>query len=273
MRSFIRPVLCAALLGFIPLAQAQAHWECMGFAVACEGGSGSAREARNDRYSDERPARRYADRGYDRDYGDRDYAPKRHRAEARHQGPAAQRMAALEQPKAQPQKETKAVEAKPVQSKQVEAKQVETKAVKTTPIETKAAETQRPAAVAQRPAAQEPQKLALAEAPPAPVRLAEAHGKTQSGMASYYGTESGSQTSSGEHFNPSAMTAAHRSLPFGTRVLVTNKRNGRSVIVRINDRGPFVYGRIIDLSTAAADVIGMRGAGVASVTVEVLGRS
>ena len=69
------------------------------------------------------------------------------------------------------------------------------------------------------------------------------------------------------------MTAAHRTLPFGTKVLVTNKRNGRSVIVRINDRGPFVHGRIIDLSTAAADVIGMRGAGVASVSVEVLGRA
>jgi rare lipoprotein A (peptidoglycan hydrolase) len=268
MRSFIRPVLCAALLGFIPLAQAQAHWECMGFAVACEGGSGSARQARNDRYNDERPARRYAERGYDRDYGDRDYAPKRNRAEARHQEPAAQRTAALEEPKAQPKAETKAVE-----SKQVETKQVETKAVKTTSVETKAAETPRPAAEVQRPAAQEPQKLAAAEAPPVPVRLAETHGKTQSGMASYYGTESGSQTSSGEHFNPGAMTAAHRSLPFGTRVLVTNKRNGRSVIVRINDRGPFVYGRIIDLSVAAADAIGMRGAGVASVSVEVLGRS
>lgn len=257
MRSFIRPVLCAALLGFIPLAQAQAHWECMGFAVACEGGSGSAREARNDRYNDERPARRYAERGYGRDYGDRDYAPKRHRAEARHQEPAAQRTAALEQPKADTKAvESKAVETKPAESKQVESKQVETKAAET-----------------QRPVTKEPQKLAAAEAPLAPVRLAAAHGKTQSGMASYYGTESGSQTSSGEHFNPNAMTAAHRSLPFGTKVLVTNKRNGRSVIVRINDRGPFVYGRIIDLSTAAADVIGMRGAGVASVTVEVLGRS
>ena len=105
------------------------------------------------------------------------------------------------------------------------------------------------------------------------VKTLHGTGKTQAGMASYYGTESGSQTSSGEHFNPSAMTAAHRTLPFGTKVLVTNKRNGRTVIVRINDRGPFVYGRIIDLSTAAADVIGMRGAGVASVTVEVLGRS
>lgn len=111
-----------------------------------------------------------------------------------------------------------------------------------------------------------------AEAAPVqkPVRVA-ASGKTQSGMASYYGTESGSQTASGQRFNPSAMTAAHRTLPFGTRVRVTNKRNGRSVIVTINDRGPFIRGRIIDLSTGAAGVIGMRSSGVAPVTVEVLG--
>jgi len=95
---------------------------------------------------------------------------------------------------------------------------------------------------------------------------------TQSGMASYYGTESGSQTASGARFVPSAMTAAHRSLPFGTKVLVTNKSNGRSVIVTINDRGPFVGGRVIDLSTGAAGAIGMLGAGVAPVSLEVLGK-
>jgi rare lipoprotein A len=67
------------------------------------------------------------------------------------------------------------------------------------------------------------------------------------------------------------MTAAHRSLPFGTRVRVTNKRNGRSVVVTINDRGPFVRGRVIDLSTGAATVIGMISAGVAPVSLEVLG--
>lgn len=91
---------------------------------------------------------------------------------------------------------------------------------------------------------------------------------SQSGMASYYGFEAGSQTASGQRFNPSAMTAAHRTLPFGTKVRVTNKRNGKSVIVTINDRGPFIRGRIIDLSTAAAGVIGMRSSGVAPVTVE-----
>jgi rare lipoprotein A len=66
------------------------------------------------------------------------------------------------------------------------------------------------------------------------------------------------------------MTAAHRSLPFGTKVRVTNKRNGRSVVVTINDRGPFIRGRVIDLSRGAAQVIGMTGAGVAPVSLEVL---
>lgn len=87
----------------------------------------------------------------------------------------------------------------------------------------------------------------------------------QTGIASFYG--SGRMTASGEHFNPGALTAAHRSLPFGTHVRVTNLRNHRSVVVRINDRGPFVAGRIIDLSTAAAHVIGLGGTAPVSVTV------
>ncbi|BBD58664.1 rare lipoprotein A [Nostoc sp. HK-01] len=93
------------------------------------------------------------------------------------------------------------------------------------------------------------------------------------GMASFYGYDgSGSMTASGQRFNPEAMTAAHRSLPFGTKVRVTNTSNGRSVIVRINDRGPYIRGRVIDLSTAAARTIGMIGSGVAPVHIEVLGR-
>ncbi len=104
-------------------------------------------------------------------------------------------------------------------------------------------------------------------------RAAYAGGSSYSGMASYYGSESGSRTASGAHFNPGAMTAAHRTLPFGTKVRVTNRRNGRSVIVTINDRGPFVRGRVIDLSSGAAGVIGMRSSGVAPVSLEVLGRS
>lgn len=80
----------------------------------------------------------------------------------------------------------------------------------------------------------------------------------QAEIASYYGKElAGRPTASGERFNPSAMTAAHRTLRFGTRVRVTNSRNGRSVVVRINDRGPFVKGRSIDLSSGAARAIGM----------------
>lgn len=96
------------------------------------------------------------------------------------------------------------------------------------------------------------------------------YGGGSNGMASYYWQ--GQMTASGARFNPSGMTAAHRSLPFGTRVLVTNRNNGRSVTVTINDRGPFIKGRIIDLSSGAAGVIGMKGSGVAPVSISVLGR-
>ncbi|UKP00050.1 septal ring lytic transglycosylase RlpA family protein [Nostoc sp. UHCC 0870] len=93
------------------------------------------------------------------------------------------------------------------------------------------------------------------------------------GIASFYGRGfHGRPTATGERFNSEAMTAAHRSLPFGTRVRVTNTRNGRSVVVRINDRGPYIRGRVIDLSTGAARMIGMIGSGVAPVKIEVLGR-
>jgi rare lipoprotein A len=86
--------------------------------------------------------------------------------------------------------------------------------------------------------------------------------------ASYY--SSGYRTASGERFNPNGYTAAHRSLPFGTRLQVTNPRTGRSVVVRINDRGPFVRGRSLDLARGAAFAIGMRG--TAPVRIAVLGR-
>ncbi|NER20941.1 MAG: septal ring lytic transglycosylase RlpA family protein [Symploca sp. SIO1C2] len=93
----------------------------------------------------------------------------------------------------------------------------------------------------------------------------------RSGMASWYGPGfHGRKSASGERFNQNALTAAHRTLPFGTNVLVTNLNNGRSVIVRINDRGPFIRGRVIDLSIAAARVIGMVNSGVAPVNVQVL---
>jgi rare lipoprotein A len=86
----------------------------------------------------------------------------------------------------------------------------------------------------------------------------------QSGIASVY-AYSGERTASGERAQPNGLTAAHRTLPFGTRVRVTNKSNGRSVVVRINDRGPFVRGRIIDLTPAAARALGFDG--LAHVTV------
>ncbi|WP_274630522.1 septal ring lytic transglycosylase RlpA family protein [Arvimicrobium flavum] len=85
----------------------------------------------------------------------------------------------------------------------------------------------------------------------------------QCGRASWYALYS--KTASGERMNPAEMTAAHRSLPFGTKVAVTNKRNGKTVVVRINDRGPFIKGRVIDLSKAAASKIGMVGSGHAPV--------
>jgi len=90
------------------------------------------------------------------------------------------------------------------------------------------------------------------------------------GIASYYWQPQ--RLASGGRFNPDALTAAHRTLAFGTRVRVTHVGNGRSVTVTINDRGPFIRGRIIDLSRAAAGVIGMRGSGLAGVRLEVLGR-
>src|SRR6478672_12752742 len=93
-------------------------------------------------------------------------------------------------------------------------------------------------------------------------------GRSFSGMASYYGNESGSRTASGQRFNQNAMTAAHRSLPFGTKLRVTHR--GQSVVVTINDRGPFIRGRVLDLSTGAARAIGLTGAGIGRVTAEVV---
>ena len=92
-----------------------------------------------------------------------------------------------------------------------------------------------------------------------------------SGMASYYGSEfAGSRTANGERFDPGAMTAAHRTLAFHSRVAVTNLANGKEVVVRINDRGPWGKGRIIDISHAAAKQIGMHRSGTAKVKLELL---
>jgi rare lipoprotein A len=93
--------------------------------------------------------------------------------------------------------------------------------------------------------------------------------QAKSGMASIYGNGdgyAGKRTASGERMNPHALTAAHRSLPFGSRVRVTNRKNGRSAVVRISDRGPFIRGRIIDLTPAAARVLGFSGVAPVAVT-------
>ena len=96
-------------------------------------------------------------------------------------------------------------------------------------------------------------------------------GALQHGLASWYGSEQGRHTASGERFNPNAMTAAHRHLPFGSVVRITNEMNGKSVDVRINDRGPYAGNeRIIDVSSAAADALQMKRSGTVPVELEVL---
>jgi len=103
------------------------------------------------------------------------------------------------------------------------------------------------------------------------VRPGSLAGHTEVGQASYYAAPyHGRATASGERFDTHKLTAAHRTLPFGTRVRVTNLDNGRTVEVRITDRGPFVEGRAIDLSRAAAGTIGLLGSGVGPVRIEVL---
>ncbi|MGH9541742.1 MAG: septal ring lytic transglycosylase RlpA family protein [Terriglobales bacterium] len=95
----------------------------------------------------------------------------------------------------------------------------------------------------------------------------------QIGLASWYGPRfQGRETTSGEIFNMMALTAAHRQLPLGTRVMVTNLCNDRSLVVKINDRGPHVPGRIIDLSMGAAKALGFKAAGLTPVRLDVLSR-
>ena len=88
------------------------------------------------------------------------------------------------------------------------------------------------------------------------------------GWASYY--KSGRLTANGEHFKPMGLTCAHRKMAFGTKLKVTNLRNGRSVIVRVNDRGPFIRGRILDLSLGAAKVIGLNAVGVGKISFTII---
>lgn len=108
--------------------------------------------------------------------------------------------------------------------------------------------------------------------PSKPAVSPPAAGYVETGVASWYGPDfHGRPTSSREIFDQNDLTAAHPSLPFGTMVLVTNLENGRQVTVRINDRGPFIKGRIIDLSYAAARMLDMVGPGTARVRLEVIG--
>ena len=116
------------------------------------------------------------------------------------------------------------------------------------------------------------QEVEVAENPIAEiVQPTDSETELDGGMASYYGNElAGNRTASGERFDPGQLTAAHRSLPFGSLVRVTNTSNGDSVIVRINDRGPFSRGRVIDVSQAAAREIGMHRSGTARVKLALL---
>jgi rare lipoprotein A len=110
--------------------------------------------------------------------------------------------------------------------------------------------------------------LALSACAP---QLAHADGAVQKGKAAYYGDKfHGRKTASGEKYDKRAMTAAHKTLPFGTVVKVTNLKNGKTVEVRINDRGPYGKGRVIDLSRAAAQKLDMIRAGVVPVEVRVI---
>lgn len=112
--------------------------------------------------------------------------------------------------------------------------------------------------------------VALAMSPLATVS-AHVTGYTQNGAASYYADKfNGRRTASGERYDANALTAAHRTLPLGTKIRVTNQRNGESVVVEVNDRGPHVRGRLLDLSKRAAQELHMIGSGVARVELEVV---
>jgi len=236
MRTFIVSVLTTAALGLFALSPASAEnapWQCMSPAFACGGASTGASHRAYERsyaYDGERSHRRHAS-------GKRKPAHVA-KLEKKPKAEAARKEAKVALP------ERKQAQAKPEHKPQQQA---------ALPAETKT------------PALEKKPEIAVRK-----VETEHAYriSSTQSGMASFYGEGAGSRTASGQRFNPSAMTAAHRTLPFGTKVRVTNKRNGKSVVVTINDRGPFIRGRIIDLSTAAAGVIGMRSSGVAPVSVE-----
>ncbi len=128
----------------------------------------------------------------------------------------------------------------------------------------------RPFASAQKSTTQKPTAQRASRSSGTYSAPAVSSGGGTTGVASFYWQPQ--RVASGGWFNPNAMTAAHKTLPFGTRVRVTHLGNGRSVDVTINDRGPYIGGRIIDLSKAAAGQINMQGQGIAQVRMDVIGR-
>jgi rare lipoprotein A len=237
MRTYILSALTIATFGLVALAPAHAEngpWQCMSPAFAC-GGAPAAKSHRAYERSGERTSRRQAS------------AKRKTPRVAKHE--TVKTKNAYKSADAKIDLPERKADVAPKAHTPAEHKQASL-----APAETK-------------PELQKKPEIAVRSVETEQLRVTS----TQSGMASYYWQ--GQMTASGARFNPQALTAAHRSLPFGTKVRVTNKRNGKSVVVTINDRGPFIRGRIIDLSSAAAGVIGMKGAGVASVTVERIARN
>ena len=118
----------------------------------------------------------------------------------------------------------------------------------------------------------QPVRHAVPETPPPELRCAAAHHPVEEGTASWYGEAlHGRPTASGEPFDMNAMTAAHRTLPFGATIRVTNDANGRSVVLTVTDRGPFADGRILDVSRRAARELDFRQDGLTTVRLEVIG--
>jgi rare lipoprotein A len=117
-------------------------------------------------------------------------------------------------------------------------------------------------------AAREPVSVVRRSAPEEPETSTEKAPRVSQGIASFYSEDT--QTASGEKFDANELTAAHPTLPFGTRLRVTNVSTGKSVTVRVNDRGPYVHGRVVDVSYSAAQALGMVGQGVAKVKLDVV---
>jgi rare lipoprotein A len=127
----------------------------------------------------------------------------------------------------------------------------------------------RRASIVRRAALASRKRVARATAKPAASKPAASTRDAAQGLASYYRFH-GRRTASGEKFDSNELTAAHRTLPFGTRLRVTNVATGRSVMVRVNDRGPFIPGRVVDVSHSAAEALGMTQQGVAKVKLDVV---